>query len=206
MRPIVITGCQRSGTAYIASLITACGYWCSHERLFRDGRYQELKPESIESSWAAAGYADRFTTPPHLVHQVRHPLSVIASCLARGTFRGKLRPSARWASEIYPGIFQPEDSEIIRILRYWVEWNTLTEWASPDVRWRIEYLNAEELADILTGFGRPVTAERVAQAQKMIPIANAATSDVDPVTWDDLPVCKLTRRAMTMARRYGYEL
>lgn len=206
MRPIVVCGTQRSGTAYTAALITACGHWCSHERKFREGRAWSLLPATIESSWAAAPHLAGLDA--HVVHQVRHPLAVVASCLARGTFAGKRRRSARWAAKAHPATFNRGDDHVTRIVRYWVRWNQLIE-AHAQRRWRLEDLvtsplGAELVADTLTQLGRPVELGRAAAASDLIPAANASPA-VPTVSWDDIPRSTPRREARRMAKRYGYE-
>lgn len=201
MKPLVITGCQRSGTAYTAALVTACGWWCSHERVFSDRRQPVLRPETVEASWAAAAHLPDMDA--YVVHQVRHPLSVIASCMARSTFLGKMRPSARWAARQHPAIIRDSDGHLVRVMRFWVEWNLLVE-PFAQHRWRVEDLTAVEVAQTLTSCGRPVDPVRAAQALELIPRNVNHARWVTPLSWSDLPRCRLTRRLRALAERYGY--
>lgn len=202
MKPLIITGCQRSGTAYIAAVVTACGHWCSHERVFSDLREPVPRPETVEASWAAAPRLS--TLDAHVVHQVRHPLAVIASSMARSTFAGKMRPSARWAYEQHPQIVRDSDrNHLVRAMRFWLEWNLLIE-PHARHRWRVEDLTAEQVAQVLTGCGRPVDRDRAAQAMALIPRDVNHGHGVQLLSWSDLPACRLTRRLRKMAERYGY--
>lgn len=201
MKPLVITGCQRSGTAYTAALLTACGWWCSHERFFNEQRVWPLQPSTIDSSWAAAPHLPDLGA--HIIHQVRHPLAVIASCLARGTFAGKMRPSARWARSQHPSIMRNTDNHLLRTMRYWVEWNLLIE-PHADLRWPVENLTPQLLADTLTGWERSTSLARATAAAELIPQDVNHVHTVEPLNWTDLPDKPLTRRLREMAERYGY--
>lgn len=197
----MVTGCQRSGTAYTAALLTACGWWCSHERHFSEGRTWPLRPATIESSWAAAPELPGLDA--HVIHQVRHPLAVLASCTARATFNGKMRPSARWARKQHPRIVRKTDDPLMRVMRYWVEWNLLVE-PHAELRWRVEDLKPDLVAAALTARGRPTTVGRAAAAMDLIPRDINHVHTVTPLTWADLPDKPLTVRLRDMAERYGY--
>lgn len=203
MRPLIITGCQRSGTAFVAAMITASGYWCSHERFFREREWWMPRPDTIEASWAAAPFLSKVDA--HVVHQLRHPLAVISSMLARGTFHGGGRRSVRWARKRYKQIHRPGDTEIEAAMRYWLHWNQLVE-RHADRMWQIEKLNPGTLAQALTDYGRPVSAGRVARGWEVLPARINEWKGVTRLTWRDLPQGKLKHRLQEAARRWGYRV
>lgn len=201
MKPVVITGCQRSGTAWIAAVVTACGYWCSHERFIREEKRFPLRPDVIESSWSAVPSLPDLDA--WVVHQVRHPLRVVASCLARGTFSERGADSVRWAAVQHPAIRGDGDDELHRALRYWFEWNRLAE-PHADQRWRLEDLAPEVIAETLSGFGRPTTPDRAALAIDVVPGRVNRCPTAGSLTWDDIPAGPLKKRVRKLAAHYGY--
>lgn len=81
---VVVTGTGRSGTSFAAAWLTSAGVPCGHEMFFGPGgivntdRWLELK---AESSWLAVPWLDTHLVGVPIIHQVRHPRLVLASCL-----------------------------------------------------------------------------------------------------------------------------
>ena len=126
-RRLLVSGCGRSGTKYIAFVLQRMGLDVRHERLGRDGI----------SSWTmAVTTEERFYGPPssaasfkQVFHQTREPLSVINSCLSftdrSWDFICENIPCPRAAS--------PD----IRAATYWLLWNEKVEKIAT-WRYRIE--------------------------------------------------------------------
>jgi hypothetical protein len=90
MLKIIATGTGRSGTGFIAKLLSSAGIKCGHERFFSHGGLD--KAEQIykkhwvgtigESSWLAVPFLDSDLLKDALIiHVVRHPKKVIESML-----------------------------------------------------------------------------------------------------------------------------
>lgn len=207
MTPIVVTGCQRSGTTWAAAAITACGHWASHERFINERVIWPLKPETIESSHCAAALLPglRQKYDAKVIHLVRNPLDVISSIKRRGTFSQPLAPSAKWALQHGRGkVFQLENSEILRIMNYWLNWNQMVEdYADVCIRLEDATTQPHVLADTLTDLGRPVFVDRVARALQVIPPVNVGQKGKTPVR---LPSGKTKDRLFAKANDYGYAL
>lgn len=204
MKPVVVTGAKRSGTAYIAAWITNCGWWCAHERDFpgRRPKWHRIHPGTVEASYAATPFLDRERM--HVVHQVRHPLKVVASLMRRRDFADPTAPAARWPLEACLPARRRDDGPLERTLRWWLEWNRMVE-PHAEARWRIEDLTDADLAATLTGFGRPTTAMRAQQGRAVLP-RRINENRVPPQTWtwDDLPAGRLLDEVKETAARYGY--
>lgn len=134
-RRLLVTGCGRSATKYIAFVCRRLGLEVPHERLGRDGI----------ASWtmAAPARARRFGPPSgtcsfdHVFHQIRHPLSVIASV------RSFEPESWRFICTHTP--CSPDEPLALRAALYWLHWNELAEHVA-EWRYRIEAL--EEVFDV----------------------------------------------------------
>src|SRR5689334_5762287 len=88
---VLITGCARSGTGYLAALLTELGLECGHERVFAPRTVRGSTPTwpdgvRAESSWLAAPYLAHLPKGTAVVHLVRHPLAVMRSNLRIGFF------------------------------------------------------------------------------------------------------------------------
>lgn len=198
MRPLIITGCARSGTLYIAEVLRALGFDAGHERLYSPTRAGPVAPQTVEVSWLAA---------PHridgalVVHQVRHPLKVVASLLARGTFRESGRRvrygqyAARWCPRI-----RHEADELNRCLRYWLDWNALVR---ADVFWHVEAIRPDMLEAVLHGTGRE-PQRPAAEALSCVPCDTHHAPGRRELTWEDLTDRPLAKDARRRAQEYGY--
>jgi hypothetical protein len=80
LRPFVVTGCARSGTTYMAALLSGLGLRIGHEVVFgpRTRSFDGWRGLNGDSSWLAAPFlAD--LDDALVFHQVRHPLKVVRS-------------------------------------------------------------------------------------------------------------------------------
>lgn len=83
MDHFVITGCARSGTGYMASLFTHLGLETQHETVFSpySQGFEGWSTAPGESSWLAAPFIHELPPGTIVLHQIRHPLSVVQSLL-----------------------------------------------------------------------------------------------------------------------------
>lgn len=202
MRPLVVTGCQRSGTAWTAAVLTTAGWWASHERFFNEDRHWPLKPTTVEVSWAAAPFLADLDDAV-IVHQTRHPLAVVGSLMTQGKFTGRSKArSALWAMEHVPGIGGPGGG-LGNTLRYWFLWNRLVE-THAHLRWQVETLTVEEVAEALALSGREPDPQRISQALAIIPNTVNSNPASHRLTWENLPDRPISQKVRKMAERYGY--
>lgn len=77
MSRVLITGIGRSGTGYMARVLSECGLPCGHERVFNlhTKDPDDWGSRQAESSWLAVPWLGRLLTEDVLVYQlVRDPL------------------------------------------------------------------------------------------------------------------------------------
>lgn len=92
LRPFVVTGTARSGTAYAAMLLSGLGLRIGHEDVFgpRTRSFDGWQGQDGDSSWLAAPFLDQL--PDALVlHQLRHPLKVVRSLVGVRFFADRSR-------------------------------------------------------------------------------------------------------------------
>lgn len=126
-KDILITGCGRSGTKYISTVLRHIGLDIRHEKMGRDGL----------SSWLFAVKTDQIPWGPptshfsfnRVFHLVRHPLSAIPSIMT-------LRREA-WEYIARHISISTSDNILLNSAKYWLHWNEIVE-AKTDVLLRIE--------------------------------------------------------------------
>lgn len=196
-RLVLITGCGRSGTTFIAKSLTSAGLDVRHEYLGKDGSASWYM--NVESTNAPYGCRStvglRFT---HIFHQVRHPLKTIAS----------INYSSHASSFAYVAAYVPEidlthDSRLVQSAKYWYYWNLLAE-AKAEWRYRIEDIDSvwDEMSQRLGVFlDRSVLSQ---QSRK-----TNTRGDTGGLTWMQLQAeipADLFANIQSMALRYGYSI
>jgi len=221
---ILVTGCGRSGTKYIASVLQSMGLDVPHEDLGKDGAASWcMAVDSVEAPW---GRGRRGATFDAIFHQVRHPLKVIPSL---STFTP---PSWEFIEKYIP--CPASDPTILRAAKYYYYWNLEAE---KIAQWRYQ---VEEFPEVFDEFCRrinmPVRREVLAENSTMInsrktrpgmglvrrvldkfgigqrsPIQNIlynqkASYTGDEFTWEKLEEAApgWSGRIREMSQRYGY--
>ena len=144
-RPFLVTGCGRSGTRFVADLLTAVDVPTGWERTMDPMRSPEHRARDYkyilnrlgiygDSNWLAVPYLRRIPNDVVVIHLVRHPLKVIRSFLnlrffgddvIRCGWRGDSCHTVLPAAHL-PG-FRRLSTVIERCMYYWLGWNQLCE-------------------------------------------------------------------------------
>lgn len=224
----IVTGCSRSGTNYMSSLLSALGLACGHERVFNIFPVIQLRPpfdfmalfadKDGDSSFLAVPYVKALPPGSLVLHQVRHPVHVIRSHMGIRYLAPDYQPSMYLADNHpdfldvirrhCPEIFADED-ELRRTMRYWVLWNKMAQEASaaPNVRYlryRVEGLDLPLLERILELLRVDISEETVAQVLATISRSTNARLRDDAVSWGSLPEGRLKSDIAQLAADYGY--
>lgn len=209
---VIITGTGASGTSYIAKVLCDAGLKCGHEAVYtaHHGSHSLKGPKwkhwEADSSWMAAPFLAAHEGPRFL--QVRDPIKTIHSLLRLRAFDlthwsiviGPYRAvKKRYARDVWK-----EATEIDRCAAYWCHWN---EMALPYVErwWRVEDVDAELLADILTAAGKKPNAKRIASALAGVPTNHNShhLREYREASWE-LLAPQMAERVRTLADRFGY--
>lgn len=203
---LVVTGAQRSGTRYLATVLHHAGVNATHEGNPPGQGWRDHDPRDgprldvdVDVCWHSAWWLDTTLAGSHVVHLVRAPLASISSSIVRRTF-WRPRPSGQWAMERLPVL--AEGSNVERCARYWTLWNEMIE-PHADRRLRVEDATTSELAGILDDAGVAYDLNALAAA-----VADTATDTNGNATrrrlrWRDVPD-PLRGRVAMLALRYGY--
>jgi hypothetical protein len=153
-RRLLITGCGRSGTLYAMEIWRALGLDIRHERPVPPNGM--IGADGMASWFMAADDPEPPSGPSALdyefdviIHQVRHPLKVIASMAQFILREGKRAPG--YIEQNVPDTKLSSDEQnyldhkhqlILQGSRYWYHWNVLAE-AKADATVKIENLNLQ---------------------------------------------------------------
>jgi hypothetical protein len=102
LRPFVVTGCARSGTAYMAVTLTRLGLQCGHEVVFgpRTRAFTGFHGQHGDSSWLAAPFLEQLPPDTLVLHRIRHPLRVVRSLLGVKFFQDRAN-AWLWSDDAY---------------------------------------------------------------------------------------------------------
>ncbi len=214
---LLITGCGRSGTLYTAKLWQSLGLDIRHERPVPPNGI--MGADGMASWFMAADHPNPPSGPSILdytfdvvIHQVRHPLKVIASMAQFILQHGKRAPG--YIERHVPDTkLSPEEQNrldfkqqlILKASRYWYHWNLMAEAKAGKIV-RVEDL-IEELPDLCHLVGVPYRPGFIDLLPKDI---NARRFHVpeEPweVTWEDIKSLDsdIYRSIKHLAAEYGY--
>lgn len=204
---LVVTGAQRSGTRYLATVLYRAGVHATHEGnppgtgwRTHDPRNGPRLDVDVDVCWHNAWWLNTTLAGFPVVHLVRRPLASIASSALRRTFAPRPRPSGRWAIQQMPHLAEGDNIE--RAARYWIDWNELVE-PHADRRLRIEDATTSEIAGLLDDADVAYDLNALAAAVQETPTDINRNETRRPLRWDDLPDA-LRERVEMLAVRYGY--
>lgn len=222
----IVTGCGRSGTNYLAEILTVAGLRCGHERAFTVLGPREALDLDAESSWYAAPYLGEVDERTKVLHIVRHPARVVRSFFRIGLcatdpwhhfsfgrpallvalkFNVRLhRYRQRWQSVMAHRELlwrhttcMKERAEVDRLWAYWWQWNALVE--AKAQQGRHAYLRVR-LEDLDASLPRIRDFLELPSELERQPPANQKTGyRMRPMEWTPMP-----EEVRSLARLYGY--
>lgn len=205
----VVTGSARSGTKYVAHLLTRAGIATGHEDVFN--RWNE--DGSLPGDWRDDAYDGdaSFVASPHtaqlaedltIVHLVRSPLAVIGSIGGMGWLRDLDVPWVHYISRYVPEVAeQPPGPR--RAAAYWLGWNALAE-AHAHLTWRLGRIGPDEIGELANRIGVKTTATRANAAVTRTSTTMNHRGPVNQVELGDLG--PFAERVEAAAERYGVPL
>lgn len=194
-RALLITGCARSGTQYVAMALTASGIEIGHEQMKSAGVSKwdlATNPKEARNKRWINLHNFQFD---HIFHQVRDPLKVISS-----VYVTEDRQSWNYILKHTPEI-DIRDSHLIKCAKYWYYWNLkaeeLAEWT----------YRLEDLDQLWEEYGRRLGKPINAQAINAISKKTNTAGDPKRFTWYDLEKeldSELYHNIRKLAQKYGY--
>lgn len=191
MGHLLIVGTGRSGTGYVAQLLTLAGLPCTHEGVYHPDSVLGLEPiiwqGDAEASWLAVPALPLRDTTTVLV--LRHPLAVVRSRVALGRF-ADAKPQDDYEEVVHratPEVFD-QPTPAARALDHWIAWNQLAaDWATTVMH--LERFSLGTITAAAAEAGFPLQQRRVLEAWGKVPRTYNDKADLKrPVTDDDLAV------------------
>lgn len=192
MKNILITAHPRSGTRYIANLLNAIGYSCT---------YEKKNPNGFTASWKHI-ISGEFEKPcpetnivfdfDKVIHQVRHPLNVIASSTSLWIM--SIKYMAKFID--LPDPIVNKNNTVLNCMISWLKWNEIIE-SKASWRYRIENIQ----------YVQKELCEQLEIPNQAIPeFRHANTREHMELTWDDLYKINIniTDDIKNKAFQYGY--
>ena len=189
----LITGCGRSGTKYMALLLSAVGLDIRHETMGKDGIASWLL--ATDSTYLDYGPSRRHFRFGTILHQARDPLASISSMQTIQT------SSWRYICRHIPCSL--DEPLLLRCAKYWRDWNLKAESIAT---WRYRIEDFERVWDELCARLR-IPADRAALASVPRTI-NTREGNYRRIGWDDLAALDkaLCLSIQEQAARYGYDV
>jgi tetratricopeptide (TPR) repeat protein len=208
---LLVMGCGRSGTGFVAKVLTEAGLKAGHERVFHPGtRTPEWGATQVESSWLALPWLPTLGSDVHVLHLVRNPIKNARSWMGVGMFATNAHPDHEPYREAVrrcaPGVMD-YSTGLERWLAHWVVWNEIAA-HHADGFLRIEDLDrdeGEQLGRVCEDLGF-CSAEAVMDRYDAVP-SNFNTRIVDEgVSMRDILSLDpgLVRRFVALCELYGY--
>lgn len=194
---LLVIGCGRSGTNYMAVFLEKSGYEVFHERLGKDGTVSW--PMTVNSLGHGGPLLEE--SFQHVFHHVKHPLPVLTSWIVN--LYDLNRDEWVFIRRHIPEI-KLSDSLIVQCAKYWYYWNLLAE---KEAEWRYRI---EDLEEVLPEFMERSGLVLDDKALDQIPSNYNSWLDTrNKITWADLKMelpDDLYQKIRDMAHRYGYSL
>jgi len=194
---LLIVGCGRSGTEYMADLLSRSKIRVRHERIGPEGTVSWPMTVNSLSPWGPEN-KDTFT---HCFHQVRNPLHVITSWYVN--LPNLQNDEWKFVRQHMPEINE-DDPLIVQCAKYWYYWNLMSEFISE---WTYKIEDFDNIVDEFEArLGRQVDRQYLKKLPKN---KNKWKNTSNKLTWEmlkeNLPP-DLYDNIMNMAQRYGYEV
>jgi hypothetical protein len=229
----LVVGTGRSGTVYVAKLLTAAGFPCSHERIFTGGDPAEAArileaggknsecsthfglefagPPVAESSYMAVPFLEHEALRHcSLIHVVRDPLKVLRSFLNNILFFRENRFEHCHAQEQFIRTHLPHldllPDPASRACYYYLRWNQMVQEAAAGRKYllyRIE-TGAQPVLDFLGRASTVVLPDDTCNAYHKWPEHMRVASNLPPISDEEIQRCVLWKEVASLAAAWGY--
>jgi len=235
IKRFVITGCGRSGTTYMARIMSEIGCFCVHEKYFlgirRHGKI--IIPENFplsfkfnkitwkmppygEAAWEAVPFLKYLPRGTVIFHLVRNPIKFIRSRKKKGldhifSFMDKYCPINIPDSHNLTFSELSNEKQVNYISEHWIRWNK--EVAKFEhikkykyYRIKIEDINVNLLERMLRSINFKYNQEKIISSYNSIPRNIHSRGKTDEnITLNNIQ-SSIREKVIELALEYGYEL
>ncbi len=174
----IIVSTPRSGTRYMSRVFEAMGLSCPHEQHYTPEWHLPAVEDGHvagEASWLAVPFLRDLPAETVIFHQLRDPLKAINSMLFTRHFSFAEFPHGRYIRFILkhaPECASDGIEEVESAIRFWQVWHRNIVVAGRNlryIRYRVEDLSADLLADLLGELGIRIDLHVIRAALDRIP-------------------------------------
>jgi hypothetical protein len=210
------TGCGRSGSQFMARLLTDLGVRTAHEEFFTAhttsaDHFQEWldwSGTSGEISGLAACHLPLIPTDMKLIHIVRNPVAVIASLIGLRDLEREQRwlPNVKFNFRHIPEM-NHDDAPVVLAMKYWVFWNrrvSSTFDRLQSQRVLVECMLPRELHSLIDWLGYTTTRRACEGSMEKFGSRTNSGARSPSISLRTLPPGALKDRLVADAIGYGY--
>ena len=209
----VICGTGRSGTTYIADLLTKVGMPTLHEKHWAHVGCVATPSDVATQQWDHPDFLGEATAQvaPYLPlpgvktwHQVRHPLDTIGSFIGPFQLWGQVHAQDHEGKGCYhiSHNFEETGNGLLDGIRFYVDWNLRCETGNSYRRWRLEDVDENLLLSLGAEVGLDLSKTLVREALEEIETNVNTMGEHRRPKLPDHPASEALRK---MAKRYGYD-
>ena len=200
MYQFVITGMPRSGTTFVADLLTQGGVVCNHELYYGMPASSIMRENAVaEASWLALPHLDRDKALHgyKVIHLLRNPLRVVSSLVQMGLLEDDQFATNPYTIYADKTVSVRHLSGLDRYLHFCIHWNLQVE-KRADGHVQLEWAS-EHPVEFLKEFG--------VEAPEGIDIRpKNVWGSVNRLVLGDLDGCALKDGFIEFSRSCGYDL
>lgn len=197
---LVVLSAGRSGSGYIAQVLTRAGLPCGHEAYYNLTSIHETD-RPAESSWLALPRLEEGALGGvPAVHQVRHPLKVLSSLMNGVLLRTRGQPYRRFREEHTgdpaPPYTAPASDWLAWFARHLLEWNQRCQRVALErggFTYRVEAVTTEHVLGMFELAGERPDPGRIRRAVRHTPNRVNQHGRGPEITWSDLPALEAVR-------------
>lgn len=205
MARVLVTGCGRSGTRFVATALKHAGVNAGHEHLFTTTMHEWPANyySGVEISWLAVPWLHELPSDVSIVHLVRHPLDVVRSFLGIRFFEKQWSEYTRFVMNYCPGDVL-DGKPIDQALGYWLGWNSMVS-VSNHIRIRVECLTPAILCSLFGTLGFRLSRRKLEESfEKLGTRHNGRERAL--TTSAEILKRPLGKKVRSLAVEYGYKL
>lgn len=219
MPRLVVTGCGRSGSQYLAAVLQGAGFRCTHERIYNHDidpirpDFQELESRwvsrDIEVSWLSGAFLRYLPTDTVVWHQIRNPVKML-TCWVQHKL---LSSEDKVTKFVHPVLSECSyGNDIERAIRYIVEWTKMIEreiiWFPHREVYQVEQLTPKRLTRMLrdAGFGAEESVIVNAMQQTSKQVGSCGYGTHWDIPWGKILETKEGWDLLRLAKSYNYEV
>lgn len=217
---LIVTGCGRTGSQYLSSVLQRIGIRASHESIYQcdetgSPRFVSCKWTHIEAEASWLALPSLWATKKDTVvwHILRDPRKVYRCWTEHKLLKpdGSYQPESpvtKFVHSILPECSQGTNEE--RVIKYILGWNSLIERElkafSKWRRFRIESLNAQYLQFLLEGVGYKFSLDQIQEALSSVSTDHGTCRHTTSVPeWDAIENHARGRELHEKAYEWGYQ-